>query len=74
MAQAARAYRVYFSVSPGNPDDPEGDYLVDHSIFFYLMDPAGGFADYYGQNKSADECMDSIAEHIRAYRPPVANA
>jgi protein SCO1 len=73
VARAARAYRVYFSISPGGSADG-GDYLVDHSIFFYLLDPAGQFVDYYGQNKSADECMASIASHISAYRPAVAAA
>ncbi|RKP07213.1 h-sco1, partial [Thamnocephalis sphaerospora] len=45
VAKAARAYRVYYSKPP---DVEEGeDYLVDHSIFFYLMDPEGKFVDYY---------------------------
>lgn len=41
----AREYRVYFAV----PDDEvmsEDDYLVDHSIIMYLMDPEGKFCDY----------------------------
>ena len=74
VAVAARAYRVYFSISPGDTADPNGDYLVDHSIFFYLLDPTGQFVDYYGQNKTAEQCMDSIASHIRSYRPPAPAA
>jgi protein SCO1/2 len=42
VKQACKAYRVYFSTPPGA--DPSGDYLVDHSIFFYLMDPGASFA------------------------------
>src|SRR4051794_7291851 len=38
-----KSYRVYFStpseVKPGQ------DYLVDHSIYFYLMDPDGDFVE-----------------------------
>jgi protein SCO1/2 len=45
VENAARQYRVYFAV----PDDQvmsENDYLVDHSIIMYLMDPEGKFCDY----------------------------
>ncbi|KAG9056835.1 Cu-binding protein [Serendipita sp. 407] len=47
-----KAYRVYFSTPPNaKPDD---DYLVDHSIFFYLMDPAGNFIEAFGKTSTAD--------------------
>ena len=36
-------------------DGPTGDdYLVDHSIFFYLMDPTGSFVEAFGKNSTAD--------------------
>ena len=72
VTKAARAYRVYFTVNPGDSGDPNSDYLVDHSIFFYLLDPAGRFVDYYGQNKTAADCVGSIAAHIRNYQPIVS--
>ncbi|KAI0270349.1 SCO1/SenC-domain-containing protein [Russula aff. rugulosa BPL654] len=37
LAGDVKAYRVYFSTPPGTK--PGDDYLVDHSIFFYFMDP-----------------------------------
>ena len=35
IKQLCRLYRVYFSTPPGVK--PGQDYLVDHSIYFYLM-------------------------------------
>ncbi|RNE98942.1 putative electon transport protein SCO1/SCO2 [Trypanosoma rangeli] len=42
---AAREYRVYFAI-PDEEAMSEDDYLVDHSIIMYLMDPEGKFCDY----------------------------
>ncbi|KAI9594053.1 thioredoxin-like protein [Syncephalis fuscata] len=65
IAQVARAYRVYYSKPP---DAQEGeDYLVDHSIFFYLMDPHGQLADFYGKDFSAEYVEKSIQKHMNDY-------
>lgn len=66
IEQAARAYRVYFAPLATGDDD---DYLVDHSIFFYLMDPQGKFVDCYGHNNEAEDSTTSIARHIRNWVP-----
>ncbi len=59
-----KAYRVYFSTPPNT--DPKGDYLVDHSIFIYFMDPEGNLSDAFGQQVTAEEAetkiIDAIAE------------
>jgi protein SCO1/2 len=57
-----KAYRVYFSTPPNA--DPKGDYLVDHSIFVYLMDPNGQFVEAFGQNVSAEEVETKINEAV----------
>ncbi|KAL0949112.1 hypothetical protein HGRIS_009199 [Hohenbuehelia grisea] len=59
---SCKAYRVYFSTPPDA--DPEGDYLVDHSIFVYLMDPKGDFVEAFGQNVTADEAVQKINESV----------
>lgn len=57
-------YRVYYSkaVMGTNAED----YLIDHSVMFYLVDPAGQFVEYYGQNTSVEEMHKKIAKHIQA--------
>lgn len=45
VEEAARQYRVYFAI-PDEEAMSEDDYLVDHSIIMYLMDPEGRFSDY----------------------------
>ena len=60
----AQAYRVYYS----RPDTGSTtDYLVDHTIIVYLLDPQGDFAAYYGQNATADDMAARIAKHIANY-------
>ncbi|KKF95492.1 Protein SCO1 mitochondrial [Ceratocystis platani] len=56
-----KSYRVYFStpskVKPGE------DYLVDHSIYFYLMDPNGDFVEALGRQHSPQAAADIIQGH-----------
>ncbi|KAJ1929651.1 Cu-binding protein [Tieghemiomyces parasiticus] len=61
--KTARAYRVYFSKPP--TAQPGEDYLVDHSIFFYLMDPRGEFVDAFGRDRPIDEVFDKIKGYLK---------
>ncbi|KAJ1308470.1 hypothetical protein OPQ81_004174 [Rhizoctonia solani] len=62
---ACRAYRVYFSTPPNASEND--DYLVDHSIFFYLMDPKGQFVDAFGKSQTADMVREKVDKAIREY-------
>ncbi|KAJ0165093.1 Protein SCO1, mitochondrial [Colletotrichum tanaceti] len=57
-----KLYRVYFStpqhVKPGQ------DYLVDHSIYFYLMDPEGDFVEALGRQHSPSAAAKVILDHM----------
>lgn len=66
VKEACKAYRVYFSTPPGA--DPSGDYLVDHSIFFYLMDPEGKFVDAFGRSVNAEEATTKVLGYVDQWK------
>ncbi|KHN83363.1 Protein SCO1 -like protein, mitochondrial [Toxocara canis] len=57
--KVAKTFRVYYSQGPRSANAPD-DYIVDHSVIMYLVDPDGNFHDYYGQNRNETEIANVI--------------
>ncbi len=63
VEKVTRAFQVYYSQGPKTEQALRGgedDYIVDHTVVMYLVDPDGQFADYYGQNRSVEEVVNAI--------------
>jgi len=56
VAEASKAYRTYYKAHP--PVD--GDYLVDHSTFSYLVTPQNGFVEFFPREVTPEEMADKI--------------
>jgi protein SCO1/2 len=61
-----KAYRVYFSTPPGTK--PGDDYLVDHSIFFYFMDPDGNFVDAFGKSSAEADVVERVKRELERWK------
>ncbi|GAA6042548.1 hypothetical protein JCM8097_004661 [Rhodosporidiobolus ruineniae] len=66
IKKTAKAYRVYFSTPP--TAKPGDDYLVDHSIFFYLMDPTGKFVDAFGRSMAAEDVTAKVGGYLEEWK------
>jgi len=53
-------------------DDP-ADYLVDHSIIMYLVDPEGKFVTFFGKNVAEPE-LGCVPLAQRERKPPAGQA
>jgi len=62
IKSVCKAYRVYFSTPEGVKKGE--DYLVDHSIYFYLMDPEGDFVEAIGRQHSPEQAAGLIRGHV----------
>lgn len=63
VQKATKAFRVYYSAGPREGQD----YIVDHSIIMYLINPDGEFVDYYGQSKTDEMIANGVVLSIAKY-------
>ena len=57
IAAVVKEYRVFVEVQPGGG----GDYIVNHSSFYYLINPEGKFVRVIADDVSGEE----LAERLR---------
>lgn len=60
IAAVVRAYRVYVSAHEGR------DYLVDHSNFFYVVNPDGKFVNVVTGSASGEELADKLRHMMKS--------
>jgi protein SCO1/2 len=63
VAVASKAYRTYYQAHP--PVD--GEYIVDHSTFSYLVTPEHGFLAFFRRDLTPEQMADKIGcfvDHI----------
>jgi protein SCO1 len=61
---ACKRYRVYFS-TPRDVKPNEEDYLVDHSIYFYVMDSEGDFFECIGRQDTPESAVGIVLKHVK---------
>lgn len=59
---AAQAYKAYYAARPA----ADGNYLMDHSTFTYLMLPQTGFAEVFRRDATADRIAEATACFLEA--------
>ncbi|XP_052175004.1 protein SCO1 homolog 1, mitochondrial isoform X1 [Diospyros lotus] len=64
IKKAARAFRVYYMKT----EEEGSDYLVDHSIVMYLMDPSMEFVKFFGKNNDVDQLADGIIKEVKQHK------
>lgn len=63
VADAAKAYRVYFAkVEEDESAIQDGTYLVDHTSITYLMGPDGQFLQHFNHTTGADTMAERLRE------------
>lgn len=49
-------------------DDVDEDYLIDHSIITYLIDPRGKFVTFFGKNVGEEEMVQSVLARVGEWK------
>ncbi len=64
VKRVSKKYRVYFSKTGDSGDD----YLVDHSIIHYLINPEGEFVTFYSKSYTSEQLSASVMEHMAEWK------
>lgn len=64
IAEAAKAYRVYYQAHLDGQTENGADYSIDHSGDVYLMSPDGKFVAYYSPGILPDEMARDLMQKL----------
>ncbi|XP_059146380.1 protein SCO1 homolog, mitochondrial-like [Physella acuta] len=64
IREIAKKFRAYFGKGP---KDSDNDYIVDHTIITYLINPKGEFVNYFDRSVKAENIIKTVTEHIKKY-------
>lgn len=71
IAQAAKAYRVYYARAPGSDGAP---YMMDHTSLLYLMDQNGRFHTHFTHSNKAEDIAAAVRKLLAdPPKPPATN-
>ena len=57
---AAKGFRAYYAKT--NADDPDGNYLMDHSSFTYLIGPDGRYITHFNHGTAPEKMAARLAD------------
>lgn len=64
IGKATKLFRVYYQAHEA---DEHNEYVVDHTIITYLINPDGEVVDYYMRSSTEQKMVESIKNHIKNY-------
>jgi protein SCO1/2 len=75
VARVARQYRVYYrpARTTGSTNQQnslgirEGEYLMDHSTFVFLVDPKGRYVTHFGRESLPERSASTILDAMDSY-------
>ena len=63
---AAKSFRLYYAKGIADEDDP--NYLMDHTICIFLVNPEGKIEEYYTQYKTPGEIIYTTIERMKMWK------
>ncbi len=64
IKRLSKAYRVYYNKT----GESATDYLVDHSIIHYLVDPAGDFVTFFSKSTTAEQLAAQVMQQMASWQ------
>eukprot|EP00906_Rhabdomonas_costata_P005307 RCo007976 len=66
VEKITKTFKLFFT-KPSKQDLISGDYIIDHSIATFFMDPEGKFIEYWGSAWTAEEIAQKIIKTADRY-------